>query len=152
MRELIAMVLLGAALVPVSAGAAEDAGRYRLEKSGEGYVRMDTATGRMSICREREERLVCAPAADERGVRDDEVETLRRRVDALEARIAALEGDRGTGADAEDPGLPSEEDFEQSLDFMDRFFRRFMGIVKDLETEEGEAGTPPDASPSTDRT
>ena len=32
--------------------------------------------------------------------------------------------------------LPSEEEFEQTLGYMERFFRRFMGIVEEFDREE----------------
>ena len=31
--------------------------------------------------------------------------------------------------------LPTEEDFEKTMGYMERFFRRFMGIVKDFEKD-----------------
>ena len=55
------------ALMPLVAvpAHANDAERYRLEKSANGYVRMDTQTGAMSICEEKEGQLVCRVAADD---------------------------------------------------------------------------------------
>ena len=55
-RTLIALPLL--ALLCAPALAEGDAERYRLEKTGDGYVRMDTATGAMSTCREQSGQLV----------------------------------------------------------------------------------------------
>jgi hypothetical protein len=54
-------------LIPLLAGAsAAEPDRYRLEKTPNGYVRMDTRTGAMSICEEKWGELVCKMAADER--------------------------------------------------------------------------------------
>lgn len=106
-------------------------------------MRMDTRTGAISLCRERSGDLVCSVAADERAAYEAEIETLRERLAALEARVEALEERAGGQASQ----LPSEEEFEQTLGLMERFFRRFMDIVKGLEQdfnqpEGGETGTP----------
>lgn len=122
-----------AAAVP-GAVAQEAETRYTLEKTPDGYVRMDTRTGEMSVCMERTGQLVCRLAADERSVWQDEIDRLARRLDEVEKRLGALEGPR-----APQTVLPSEEQFEQSLTFMERFFRRFIDIVKDLEAETDTA-------------
>lgn len=108
---------------------AQDVERYRLERTDDGYVRTDTVTGSTSLCRERGGQLVCRMAVEERDAYDEGIAALQERVTALEDRIAALEGGRPAA------GLPDEEEFEQTLGYMERFFRRFMGIVKDLERD-----------------
>ena len=57
-------ILIPAALASLVAASAysEETDRYRLEKSANGYVRMDTQTGAMSICEERSGQLVCKVA------------------------------------------------------------------------------------------
>ena len=121
---------------------AQDAERYTMEKSANGYVRMDRQTGEMSICEERSGQLVCKMAADERSAFQDEVERLQDRVSGLERRVAEIET-----ASRLDPRkvLPTEEDFEKSLGYMERFFRRFMDIVRDFDQDwrKGEPGAEP---------
>lgn len=140
MRKLV--VPLGALTIALTgAASAQEPDRYRLEKSADGYVRMDTRTGQMSLCRERETgRLVCAPADDEDVVSGKGAQALQMRVDELEARVEELERDV-TG----DSGLPSDEEFEQTLGFMERFFRSFMDIVREFESEPRESEPAPDA-------
>lgn len=134
---------LAAGLALAGPSQAQDSARYRLEPSGEGYVRMDTRTGEMSVCRMRGEQLVCTLAADERRAYDAEIDALHGRLDALEQRLAALE--QGAPADGGE-ALPSEEEFEQTLGLMERFMRRFMGVMRDLERDFGappaEGGAP----------
>lgn len=129
-----AAALAGLAALPAAAGEAE---RYRLERTEDGYVRLDTATGAMTLCREADGRLVCAPAAQESA---SEVESLRERLRLLEGRVAALE----SGAPV--AGLPPEEEFERGIGYMERFFRMFMGLVKEFEDEPRAApqGPAPD--------
>lgn len=121
----LSLVLLGG--LGVSAQA-QDAEQFRLEKTEHGYVRMDMKTGAMSLCSERDAQLVCSPAADESAVPADDA-TLQERVEKLEKRVAELEGARVSAAE-----VPSEEEFDQGLDRMESFFRRFMGIVREFET------------------
>lgn len=121
---------------------AEEIERYRLERTAEGYVRLDTQTGRMSMCQERDGQLVCRVAADELAAYDRDVEALQARIEALEDRVAALEGSRTQSA------VPSEKEFEETLSYMERFLRRFMGIVTDLERNFGKG----DPDPQSDRT
>lgn len=130
MRSLsIALVLGGLPLLATSA-AAQEAERYRLEKTDEGYVRMDTRTGEMSVCEERASQLICRVAADERTALQDEIDRLNASLKALEERVTALEKKPVV------PGLPTEEEFEKTMSYMERFFRGFMDIVKDFENDE----------------
>lgn len=136
----VALILLVAA----NAGAA-DTDRYRLEKTDTGYVRMDTQTGEMSICEERGGQLICKLATDARTAFEGEVERLQDAVKVLEERVAKLE----TALPAKpQTALPSEEEFEKTLGYMERFLRRFMGIAKDMEDEPKNPGTPQAPEPN----
>lgn len=126
------IMLAALAAIAASPAFTQDVERYQLERTADGYVRLDTTTGRMSICQETGGQLVCRAAVEEREAYERDVGTLHERLDALEERVAALEGASGAA-------LPSDEEFEQTLGYMERFFRRFMGIVRDFEDE-----TPPD--------
>ncbi|TDR37550.1 hypothetical protein [Aquamicrobium defluvii] len=146
-RALIALPLLTLPLLTLMAAlasAADDAERYRLEKTEDGYVRMDTATGAMSACREQSGRLVCRMAADERTVVQDEMDRLQDQVRSLEERVARLENSLTAKLES---SLPTEEEFNRTMGYMERFFRSFMGIVKDLEKQDS-----PEAKPAPDRT
>ncbi|MER8523881.1 hypothetical protein [Mesorhizobium sp. M0814] len=131
-------VLIPAALVSLVAASAfsEEADRYRLEKSANGYVRMDTQTGAMSLCEERSGQLVCKTAADERAALQDEVDRLQSSVKALDERVAKLENSLAARFEST---LPSEEDFNKTMGYMERFLRSFMDIVKDMDKDEDSA-------------
>ncbi|AZO59769.1 MULTISPECIES: hypothetical protein [unclassified Mesorhizobium] len=135
-------ILIPAALCSLVAASAysEETDRYRLEKSANGYVRMDTQTGAMSICEERSGQLVCKLAADERSAFQDEIDRLQSTVKALDERVAKLENSLSARLESQ---LPSEEDFNKTMSYMERFFRSFMDIVKDIDRQEGDGGTKP---------
>jgi hypothetical protein len=134
----VAAIALSLAWAQVS--AQEDTDRYTLEKTDRGYVRMDRRTGEMSLCEERSGQLVCKLAADERAAFQDDTERLEAAIEALEERIAKLES--GLAAEPRD-ALPTEEEFEKTMGYMERFLRRFMGIAKDFENEPAEREAPP---------
>lgn len=132
----------GLALAFLAAGPVSGAEmRFDMHKDGDRWVRLDRQTGAMSVCREERGELVCRMSADDRAAWDAEVADLRERLDRLEARVAQLEG---RPAPSGETGLPSDEEFEKTLGFMEKFMRRFMGIVKDLENEEERQAVPPD--------
>ena len=142
---LAAVLAVSPVLSAVAAQAAEaGADRYRLEKSAEGYVRMDTLTGAMSLCEEKSGQLVCRMAADERAALQDEIGRVQGSVEALEERVARLEKAPPARLDST---LPSEEEFDKTMGYMERFFRTFLNIVKDFSREDGDA-----AKPAPDRT
>ena len=134
MRRALFLVpaVLGATVL--SAGA-EETGRYTLEKSATGYVRMDTQTGEMSVCEERDGQLVCKIAADERAAFQDEIDRMQEKLSGLERRLAAVEQ---SPLLKPQNLLPTDEQFEKSLSYMERFFRRFMDIVKDMDKSPDE--------------
>lgn len=134
-------ILIPAALVSMIAASArsEETERYRLEKSATGYVRMDTQTGAMSLCEERSGQLVCKMAADERGAFQDEIDRLQTSVKALDERVAKLENSLSARLES---SLPSEEDFNKTMGYMERFMRGVMGIVKDMNKDNGDSPKP----------
>jgi hypothetical protein len=124
------------------ASAQDSVTRYTLEKTADGYVRMDTRTGEMSICTERSGQLVCKLAAEERTAFQDELDRIIGRLDAVEKRLAAVE----TSPSPPNAGLPTEQQFEQTLSFMERFVRRFVDVAKDIDRDLG-APVPPAPPP-----
>ncbi|MCI5078238.1 hypothetical protein [Oricola sp.] len=137
-RGLFAAATLAIAASAVQPAAA-DAGRYVMETTEDGYVRMDTATGEMSICAEKNGQLICKLAADERAAFQDALDRLEERVSRLEDKAARS------------LAVPSEEEFDRGLDNMEQFFRRFLGIVEefDRKREDEPAGS---EEPPADRT
>ena len=128
-----------AALVAGSAQA-EGEGRYRMEKTEGGFVRLDTATGEVSLCREQEGQIVCRMAADERAAFEKELDLLTKRVDALEKGGVS-------GETAAKPSLPTDEEIDRTMTIMEKMMQRFMGIVKNLEDGKEDAVPGKDTDP-----
>lgn len=129
-RMLIPVAALGSLLSASVAMAQEPApGRYSMQKTDSGIARLDTQTGEVSLCQEKDGEIICRMAADERTAFELELDLLTKRVETLEK--AATNGQSGLK-----PRLPSKEEIDQTMSIMERMMRSFMGIVKDLEDEE----------------
>jgi hypothetical protein len=122
-----------------SMAKAEETDRYRLEKTDTGYIRMDTATGEMSICEERSGQLVCKLAADERAAFQGDIDRLQAKLEEMEDRVGKLEA----RPSIPETLLPSDAEVDKGIDIMEKFFRSFMGIVKELDKDVAK----PDADP-----
>ncbi|TIM36361.1 MAG: hypothetical protein E5Y69_17620, partial [Mesorhizobium sp.] len=72
----------------------------------------------------------------------DEVDRLQNSVKALDERVVKLENSLAARFEST---LPSEEDFNKTMSYMERFLRGFMGIVKDMEKDSGEDGAKPNS-------
>ncbi|WP_442579189.1 hypothetical protein ACSBOB_27340 [Mesorhizobium sp. ASY16-5R] len=127
----------------VSTGALADEDRYVLEKSDDGFVRMDRTTGEMSACKLDGIALVCKLAADERTAYQDEIDRLQQDLKSLDERVAKLENSLTSRLES---SLPSEEEFQKGLGYMERFLRSFRDTVQDLDKEPTNQGgsTAPD--------
>lgn len=129
MRRMVAGMAFALSLLAAAPGLAEGEGRYRMERTQDGLVRLDTVTGEVSLCREASGQIACRMAADERAAFEEELDSLTRRVEALEnAQKSALSDDK--------PRLPSDEEIDRTMGIMERMMQRFMAIVKNLEGEE----------------
>jgi polyhydroxyalkanoate synthesis regulator phasin len=129
MRKAVLMGLTAAALLAVPTANAEDAGRYVFDKSENGIVRLDTQTGEMSACEQKAGQLTCRPAVEEKQASESEIERLNQKVDRLEKQLADLEKRVVSPKDL----LPSDAQVDRTLGIMERFFRRFLDIVRDFD-------------------
>lgn len=116
---------------------AQEADRYQMERSPDGYIRLDKKTGEMSICTDQAGQLVCKLAADDRNAYDSALDRLQASVDVLEQRVAALETNPKSD-------LPTETEFEQTMTYMQRFFRGFLDVVKEFDRELRNPDVPQD--------
>ncbi|WP_246659154.1 hypothetical protein [Rhizobium sp. FY34] len=106
------------------------ANRYRMERTEQGFIRLDQQTGAVSYCREAADGLSCRLAADERAAFEQELDILAKRVDALEKRLDAASTPQR---------LPSDAEVEKTLSIMERFMRRFMAIIGESAPETAPA-------------
>ena len=115
-------------LAVIAVPAHAEPGRFVMEPTEDGYVRMDTQTGEMSICAAEDAQIVCTPIADERAAFQEKLEELEARIALLERRL-----NMSAGSAIAREGLPSDEEFERGLDRMEDFMRRFMGLLDEFQ-------------------
>jgi hypothetical protein len=167
MRRLPIGMIAGAAAI-ASAGVAaaqERPGRYTMSPiEGGAFVRLDTETGAMSVCRRSGEAWDCQAMADSSRPLQEETDRLKAQNKELQAEVKRLEetlglGDRKSGEGeqkrAERPGgerpggdrpggqfrMPSEDDIDKAIDYVERMFKKFRDKLKDLEGSEKRGPT-----------
>lgn len=127
---------------PVLAGEPV-AGRYLLGPSPSGFVRLDTATGSTSHCRQEGAVWRCEPLLPGGNVIDDRLEALSSEVTRLSAALAALNArvaalvpvDRR--AIAAPPAIESPP-IARTQGFAGQLVERFLDLVRTLK--HGRAG------------
>lgn len=121
------------------------ANRFILEKTENGFVRMDTGTGEMSVCSLEEGKMVCRLTADERRAYEDALSDLSDRFAALERRLQTRKPNE------EMTGIPGDAELDRALAAVEKMMRGFFGMVEDLR-REFEVSPKDPAAPPPDRT
>ena|SRR5437764_5550363 len=116
----ITAILLLFAVGAVNSAAAELPGRFVFEKVPEGYLRLDTATGAVSLCAAKGGIWSCS------GLSDDMAE-LRAENSKLRARVEELEKSRFSIA------LPSDQDIDKLLEWFGKMADRFVEFSRRME-------------------
>jgi hypothetical protein len=119
-------------------------GRYTFNKNADGFVRLDSQTGDVSLCSKRAVGWACQAAPDERAVLEGEIARLR-------AQNAALKGDllsRGLplppGALAEPPvagandltiRLPSDTEVNRFAAYLGKVWHRLVDAITQAQKQ-----------------
>ncbi len=149
----VAVVTMLSGTVLMGAGQSKDVGggRYTMHKTDDGFVRLDTQTGALALCRKYDQAWSCRPMADAGASSSSEVEQLRRENRELRAEIKRLDGLLGlndrSGPNQVDPPrpggkghafrLPSEKEVDKALDYFENMLRKFQDRLKKLERDQG---------------
>lgn len=103
-------------------------GRYSMTPAKDGFLRLDTQTGAVSLCRVDGGTVKCQSSADERRALEDEIARLSK--ENAELRRKLKEASRSTAQKLRD-ALPSDKEFDRALTFAEKFMRRMMRIMKE---------------------
>ncbi|MBY0530496.1 MAG: hypothetical protein K2P86_00845 [Xanthobacteraceae bacterium] len=135
MKAPIAITLIFAGLFAAGALAQpappNDSWRYKLQKTEDGFLRLDAQTGQVSHCKPKDGNWTCETAADDRSALEAEIKRLSDLVAMLEKQ-------------ANDPvnrfRTPSDQEIEQVMSLFEKMMKRFRGVVENLKKEwEAEA-------------
>ncbi|MEZ5773540.1 MAG: hypothetical protein R3D33_02165 [Hyphomicrobiaceae bacterium] len=134
-------IAVAAVLVLGMAGSAlaeEAAGRYTMTPTENGYLRLDTATGAVSLCREESGTFACNPVADTSSAMTVEIERLKAENEALHDELERMRAAVDTGA-TPGSGLPSDAEVDRAMGFVEKLMRRFKSLIEELKKEEQPA-------------
>ncbi len=106
-------------------------GRFQMIPTPNGFLRLDTRTGAVSLCAVSGAAAECRAAADDREALMGEVERLAKRAAELES--SGVAGPRPAAGPF--AGLPSKEDLGKAMDIAEDFMRRMMRLMRE-ETKD----------------
>lgn len=131
----LALAFFPAAAAVAQAPKAPDPenGRYSMSPVADGMLRLDSRTGQVSLCRPKGDGWACETAADDRAAYEKEIARLQDKVAKLETELG-----RGRGVDLK---LPSDAEVDRVMKFFENVFRRFMGVIENLQREQDQKRT-----------
>jgi len=141
MRSTIAWSATLAALALASAAVADttdNAGRFTISPVDGGFLRLDKETGAVAMCARSGTAWACTPVEDRTPTAAAEVSKLERENRDLRDRVKALEDSLETKIPLEGPPggkaqLPTEQEIDQALDYLERVYKKVRDRVKDLD-------------------
>lgn len=132
---LTALVLASTALADTS----DNAGRFTMSPVDGGFLRLDKETGAVAMCARSGTAWACTPVEDHTpAAAAAEVSKLERENRDLKDRVKALEDSLETTLPLEGPPggkaqLPTEQEIDQALDYLERVYKKVRDRVKDLD-------------------
>jgi hypothetical protein len=151
-EKVILAALVGICTAVAAHAAGETAGRFTMSPAeGGGFVRLDTLTGAMALCRPEKGDWSCKPMAGHDVNQRQELDRLTAENQALKAEVRRLEelllpSDRGAGAKPPSgetehaPGtlqLPSEQDVDRAFNYLEGILKRFRERMRDFDKDKG---------------
>jgi hypothetical protein len=131
-----AAVLIGSARADEATPDTEG-GRYVFSKQANGFLRLDTRSGAVSLCAEQQVGWACQTAPDDRAVFENEIARLQSENAALKKALLAHGLPLPPGAAPDSPSaqndstlrLPSDADIDRAIAFVGHVWQRFMDAV-----------------------
>lgn len=132
--------------------SATDQTRFTLLETKNGILRLDKKTGTISSCTHKNEQWTCTPIknSSESPLREDQedtIATLRMENLKLKQKLQELQQEENYKPDDQNPTkpkkklqLPSEEEVDEAITYMEKMIRKFGNAMKRLREEQT---TPP---------
>src|SRR5580692_11485137 len=148
LRLAFAVLLGGLAVAPCAlaqgAPAESEDGRYRFERVQDGFVRLDSRTGLVSLCSRHAVGWACEGIPENPATLETELTRLRSENDALKKELLAHGLDvppssapappRAQGGDR-DLKLPSDAELDRVMAFMENAWRRLVDMMIRLQRD-----------------
>jgi hypothetical protein len=122
----------------------DGAGRYSFNKVADGWLRLDSQTGAVSICGQRTVGWACQAVPEDRAVLENEIARLRRENAALKKDILARGLPLPDGATAEPPEardhdltlhLPNDAEVNRVMAFVGRVWHRLVDAIAQAQKQ-----------------
>ena len=144
-RPVVISALALALLIGAAPDAEERGGRYVMTPTEGGFLRLDSQTGAVSICQRNSGKWSCDAVPDDRRALEGEIERLNAENKSLNGAIKRLEDllalpdsdDKNRSAQKVGPKfqLPSEEDLDRAMTYIQRMMRKFKDKLREMEQD-----------------
>ncbi len=150
MKPLLKTSLPLIALMMIASPAFAQNNRFSMTPSDDGFLRLDTHTGAVSICNKKSGTWKCESLAKNGGDADisgrmaqltEENKELKAEVEKLEQEVFKMSKNGGQSS-SKKLQLPTEEDVDKVMSFMERMIDRFKTFGKKLREDDKDFGTP----------
>jgi hypothetical protein len=139
----IGMAIAVAATVLMGPARAEEptpdtaGGRYVFSKQANGFLRLDTQSGALSLCTEKPVGWACQTAPEDRAVFENEIARLQSQNAALKKVLLArglplppgVAPDVPTAQNDSMPRLPSDAEIDRAIAFVGDVWQRFIDAI-----------------------
>jgi hypothetical protein len=116
--------------------AGEEPGRYILTPAGDGFLRLDSATGAVSICRQKLDTWACEKVADDSLALKQAMDGLTRENQQLKDKLAKAEArEADAGPLPANPSTPALA-LDEMTDFINKMVQRLQDLVHDLKQQD----------------
>jgi hypothetical protein len=116
--------------------------RYLFNRVQDGFVRLDTRTGQVSLCSKRAVGWACQAVPEERAALESEIVRLQSQNATLKKELLARGLDLPGGVKADPPAagdrelrLPSDADLDRVMAFFEKAWRRLVEMMVNLQKD-----------------
>ena len=132
------LIALALTTVAVADTADNAGGRFTMSPVDGGFLRLDKETGAVAMCARSGTAWSCTPVEDHTPAAAAELSKLEHENRDLKDRVKALEDSLETKLPLEGPPggkaqLPTEQEIDQALDYLERVYKKVRDRVKDLD-------------------
>ena len=130
----LAATSLLAATLSWTALAEDVDSRYRMFPTAEGFLKLDTRSGAVSECKRGPDSYQCRLVPDDQNALQAEIDRLAKENADLREQLAKAGPslpERPGESTRSSPNLPRDEEVGRALGYMEKFLRRFIGILRD---------------------
>jgi len=155
-RGLLVMLILGLSVIggpakaqnsaqnpPQNSPTDTEAGRFSFHKVDEGFLRLDTRTGQVSLCNHKTLGWACETIPDERAALENEIARLQTGNAALKKDMLArglslpepVKPEPPLAKSDHDLKLPTQADIDRVMTFMEKVWRRMIETAHNLQKD-----------------